>query len=153
MSENVFGGARVRRWFKKGGAGRRRDPPVPLSEGDDVNRALAHLDLLEGSEGLGTRRFRVSEGQNTIGRSPDCDISLPDPAISRVHAVLIADEHSIVIEHHSQTNETFVNGAVVRDRQALGHGDRVQLGDRVLLQLDAPALKAELLGFSPGAKP
>lgn len=155
----------MRRWFKKGGDGRDPSrsgvPPTPVAppggEGEldktamvnrtevvkAVHRALAHLDLLEGPDSLGTRRFRVSEGQNTVGRSPDCDISLPDPAISRVHAVLIADEHGIVLEHHSQTNETYVNGAIVRDRQVLAHGDQVQLADRVVLQLEAPSLKAE----------
>ncbi len=161
----------MRRWFRKRGDGRGEqaerpgaasvpvDPPVAVSGGAGelektttvsrtevvraMHRAVAHLAVLEGPDDLGTRRFRVSEGQNTIGRSPDCDISLADPAISRVHAVLIADEHSIVLEHHSQTNETFVNGVTVRDRQALCHGDQLQFADRVVLQLEAPAMKTE----------
>lgn len=161
------------RWFRKRGDRRGQEaeranapgsavpaePPVVVSGGADEfeatavanrtevvrtpHRALAHLAVLEGPDDLGTRRFRVSKGQNTIGRSPDCDISLTDPAISRVHAVLIADEHSIVLEHHSQTNETFVNGVTVRDRQALCHGDQLQFADRVVLQLEAPAMKTE----------
>ncbi len=107
-----------------------------------VNRALAHLDVLEGP-GLDVQRFRVSDGQTTIGRSSDCDITLPDPAISRVHAVLIADDKSIEIEHRSQTNETFVNGVRVEFRQSLAHGDQIQLADRVVLQLEAPLVKAQ----------
>jgi len=103
---------------------------------------LAHVELVEGPAAATTRRFRVDEGQTTIGRSPDCDISLPDPAISRVHAVLIADAQGISIEHQSQTNETFVNGTEVTDRRQLAHGDQVQLADRVTLQIDAPTLKA-----------
>jgi len=135
-------------------------PPVPGTEAGEggaplertmmVNRTqvvkarppVAHLEMVDGPEAAGTRRFRVAGGQTTIGRSPDCDISLPDPAISRVHAVLIADAQSIAIEHHSQTNETFVNGSQVRERRELAHGDQIQLADRVILRLEAPTLTA-----------
>ncbi len=162
----------LRRWLKKRGergAEPRQDPPAPAPAGpppppvpgtegsaslDQTMRvdrtqvvktarpSIAYLDVIEGSEAVRKQRFRVASGQTTIGRSPDCDISLPDPAISRVHAVLVADQGSIAIEHHSQTNETFVNGSEVRGRRELSHGDQIQLADRVILQLEAPTLKA-----------
>ena len=68
------------------------------------------LVITEGPE-TGTI-FEVTPG-DIIGRSPACDIVLPDNAVSRNHARLIESEKGFVIEDLGSSNGTFVNGQMV----------------------------------------
>lgn len=71
-----------------------------------------------------------------IGRSSDNDISLPEPEVSRRHALLSLvpgpdGSLSVEIEDQGSTNGTYVNGKKVkssRGRMALHHGDVVRVG-------------------------
>lgn len=64
----------------------------------------------------------------TIGRLPDCELSLNHPTVSRIHAG-IKEEHGVFyIFHLSPSNSTTVNGALVEEKAALADGDVVQIG-------------------------
>src|SRR5438132_11277967 len=71
--------------------------------------------------------YTFTEGEVTIGRSPDCQIVLKDFGISRTHAKLIADTDGVRIQDLKSKNGTQVNGVPVVEAP-LKDGDRILLG-------------------------
>lgn len=71
--------------------------------------------------------FRVSQKVTTLGRSRDCDIVVPDPNVSRVHAEVRHEGLEYVLVDLGSTNGVEVNGRRVL-RHSLRDGDRVSLG-------------------------
>jgi hypothetical protein len=68
-----------------------------------------------------------------IGRSPECQITIEDPLISRKHArIAIGDEHAVVHDLGSR-NGVRVNGRLVKGEQALREGDRIRIGTQELV--------------------
>ena len=59
------------------------------------------------------------------------------------------DGERLLLVHCSRTNQSFVNGAPVTERAPLRDGDQIQLADRVVLRLEAPALRSDGT-FAPG---
>jgi class 3 adenylate cyclase len=107
--------------------------------GGRETRSPGHLTLLEGPSSLRGRRYPLSSGETSIGRTKDCQVSILERSVSRCHAILVAEGDALVLVHRSRTNGTFVNGEPVEDRQRVFDGDQIQLADRVVLRLDAPA--------------
>ena len=68
----------------------------------------------------------------TIGRAADNDLVLPDGRVSRHHARLTGRRGTIVYLDLGSTNGSRVNGAVVSEL-VLGEGDRIELGDSVIV--------------------
>jgi ABC transport system ATP-binding/permease protein len=75
-------------------------------------------------------RVVILEPGATIGRE-GCEIVLPDPEVSRRHAVLRDAESGLLIEDLGSLNGTFVNGERIAAPVALQPGDTVQLGNTV----------------------
>ena len=71
--------------------------------------------------------FRVAQKVTTMGRSRDCDIVVPDPNVSRVHAEVRHEGLEYVLVDLGSTNGVEVNGRRVL-RHNLRDGDRVSLG-------------------------
>jgi len=96
----------------------------------------SHLLLEGGIDGWEQRRFWLRlDGPTVIGRHADCEVSLPEPGVSRRHAEILIDRGRWVIAHLSRVNPTLVNGRVVQSRAVLSDGDEIQLADRVTLRL------------------
>jgi pSer/pThr/pTyr-binding forkhead associated (FHA) protein len=72
-------------------------------------------------------RVNIANGVVTIGRLPDCTITLNDPNISRRHAEVHPGEAIVVVDLGS-TNGTKVNGLRISGRQVLADGDIISLG-------------------------
>jgi hypothetical protein len=73
------------------------------------------------------------EGPLTVGRSPDADLVLDDPRVSRRHArVSPAPAGSAVVEDLGSMNGTFVNHNEVTSPTAISPGDEVLVGVTVL---------------------
>jgi S-DNA-T family DNA segregation ATPase FtsK/SpoIIIE len=70
-------------------------------------------------------------GVVTIGRGQACDLVLPDPLVSRMHARVERGPDGTEVVDLGSTNGTYVNGRRVT-RCRLEHGDRLQLGGVVL---------------------
>jgi SARP family transcriptional regulator, regulator of embCAB operon len=66
----------------------------------------------------------------TIGRQ-GCDLVLPDPEVSRRHALVIETGAGPAIEDLASTNGTFVNDRRIDGTQVLRAGDRLRLGNTV----------------------
>jgi hypothetical protein len=73
----------------------------------------------------------------TIGRSPDNDVVVVDPLVSRHHLRLQARRGALILTDLESLNGSRVNGISVTE-VALGGGDRIQVGNTVLV-VDLPS--------------
>lgn len=89
----------------------------------------ARLNLLE--DGRPTREYVLDAEVVTIGRSPECDVVVADPGVSRRHAEVRRENGGYMLSDLGSTNGTRVNEATVGERQ-LEEGDRISIGGIVL---------------------
>ena len=71
--------------------------------------------------------FPLTETVTGIGRDADNMIQLPDPKVSKRHAVVHAHGHAWSIEDMNSTNGVTVNGVRVQ-KADLKDGDRIHIG-------------------------
>lgn len=76
------------------------------------------------------RTFAVPYGATTIGRSPDNDLVLTDPLVSKRHARLLVSDVAEIVDRGS-ANGTLVGDGHVQ-RAVVGPADVVRLGDTTL---------------------
>ncbi len=76
----------------------------------------------------GTRLATVVPGTAlVVGRSTECDITLPDPTVSRRHALIVLRVDRHVLLDDRSMNGTFLNGQRVQESE-LANGDMIELG-------------------------
>ena len=80
----------------------------------------------------GERSFELDAGALTIGRARDNDLVLADGRVSRHHGRLHSRHGALVYTDLESTNGSRVNGIRV-DEIVLGAGDRLEVGDTVLI--------------------
>lgn len=100
---------------------------------------MPRLDCYKDRERIITVKLRSES--ILIGRAAECDIALPAEAVSRQHArILIGAGGDYLIEDLS-TNGTRVNARVIERRALLAPGDRIYIGDYILIYQpdEAPA--------------
>ncbi|MFM6927872.1 MAG: FHA domain-containing protein [Bdellovibrio sp.] len=105
----------------------------------------------------------LSKDSFTIGRSLDCDLSLNDTHVSRVHLIVSRRSNQIWIEDKNSSNGTFVNGAKIEqgtpvnvvpaDRIQLGRSEFILVIDLETDELPQPEPVAILKVQVPAAKP
>jgi hypothetical protein len=100
-------------------------PPPP--------RALLRVTEPGGSE----REVRVEGAPLTLGRAPDNSLVIADRRVSRHHGRFQSRHGTLVYTDLGSTNGTRVNGIRV-DEIVLGAGDRIQLGDVVVVVEQLP---------------
>ena len=71
------------------------------------------------------------EGEIRIGRE-NCQVSLADGRISRLHAVVERRETSYYLRDNRSTNGTLLNGQTVDEETRLADGDKIFLGETVI---------------------
>jgi len=81
--------------------------------------------------------YRVS-GAMRVGRSPESDIVLADPSVSRNHALIDVLAGTLIVRDAGSTNGTLVNGERVA-RKVLHAGDTVAFGKTQLRVEDEQA--------------
>jgi len=74
---------------------------------------------------------RAGDHALRLGRSPDNDVILRDPATSGHHARLERRGDQFWIVDLGSTNGTLVNGEPVQEKQ-LNHGDRITIGQNAV---------------------
>ncbi len=131
---------------------------MPETTPPSAGQAAADLKALIAAERAGEQFLHARAGDGvqqifalpdkswraTIGRGGECDISLAwDPKVSRVHALLerVGGRWTFVDDGLSR-NGTFVDGARLIGRHTLKDGDRLCLGDTVLIYHDPAARDA-----------
>jgi DNA-binding CsgD family transcriptional regulator len=85
--------------------------------------------LVVTSDGPLRGRVLVVDGEEMVlGRRGGSDLELPDPHVSRAHAVIRRQSGAVWLEDLGSTGGTFVNDAQVTGARALKHGDTVRFG-------------------------
>jgi pSer/pThr/pTyr-binding forkhead associated (FHA) protein len=74
---------------------------------------------------------RASDSALRLGRSPDNDLILRDPATSGHHARVERRGDKFWIVDLGSTNGTLVNGEPIQEKE-LNHGDRITLGQNAV---------------------
>ncbi len=82
------------------------------------------LLLYENGQAVG--KFVINE-ELTIGRSPNNEVVLKEPRVSRRHAVLRHSGNQYMIIDNNSSNGTYVNGHPITE-QILRSGDKLQVG-------------------------
>ncbi len=97
----------------------------------------------------GPRRWALARRPLTIGRHPDCDVTIPGDEVSRNHAYIVPTPTGPLLIDCSRAG-TSVNGERMRAPWVLADGDEVRIGVSTLriLLAGAPQPEPEL---APGA--
>jgi DNA-binding winged helix-turn-helix (wHTH) protein len=76
------------------------------------------------------RTFVLLEGENIIGRDPQCGVWLDSSGVSRQHACVHINNSTLhaSLEDLESTNGTFLRGSRVTAREALTDNDLIQVG-------------------------
>jgi pSer/pThr/pTyr-binding forkhead associated (FHA) protein len=127
----------------------RRSPPP--GAGDDDNgrtrvRAALPKFVMRGVSGPTFGKTFGVVGTNTLGRSAECDISIPTDEISRHHAKLQVVPDGVMVEDLGSANGTFINNTRVHGGTLMKPGDELRL-DTVRFMLMSPEQ------MQPGAPP
>ena len=74
----------------------------------------------------------------TVGREASCDVMIPDPSVSSMHASIAFTGGAAVVSDHASRNGTSVNNRPVRGERTLEDGDLITFG-RYSFQYFRPA--------------
>lgn len=86
------------------------------------------------------RRFTVTESGIRLGRSSSCEISIPDPSLSRNQCLFEFRDGTVFVTDLASANGTDVNGeSLGTASRELKLGDRVSAGDSVLVLVESGA--------------
>ena len=84
----------------------------------------------------GDLRLPLAAGASLVGRSPECDIVLRDPSISRRHARLVVADDGVMLTDLNSTAGILVNGQRIVGSVSVSAGDAITFGSMVF-ELDA----------------
>jgi pSer/pThr/pTyr-binding forkhead associated (FHA) protein len=84
----------------------------------------------------------MSKERYTIGRLPDNDVRIDNPAVSGHHSLIINILNDSFLEDLNSTNGTYVNGKLIK-KHALQHGDVITVGHHQLRFSDQQANQTE----------
>jgi pSer/pThr/pTyr-binding forkhead associated (FHA) protein len=86
--------------------------------------------------------YNMSKERYTIGRLPDNDVRIDNPAVSGHHSLIINILNDSFLEDLNSTNGTYVNGKLIK-KHALQHGDVITIGHHQLRFSDQHADETE----------
>jgi pSer/pThr/pTyr-binding forkhead associated (FHA) protein len=86
--------------------------------------------------------YNMSKERYTIGRLPDNDVRIDNPAVSGHHSLIINILNDSFLEDLNSTNGTYVNGKLIK-KHALQHGDVITIGHHQLRFADEQTGDAE----------
>lgn len=87
--------------------------------------------LILSLDGQVLAEYNMNKERYTIGRLPDNDIRIDNPAVSGHHSQIINILNDSFLEDLNSTNGTYVNGKLIK-KHALQHGDVVTVGHHQL---------------------
>ena len=98
--------------------------------------------LILSLDGQVMAEYNMNKERYTIGRLPDNDIRIDNPAVSGHHSLIINILNDSFLEDLNSTNGTYVNGKLIK-KHALQHGDVVTVGHHQLRFVDTQSSDAE----------
>ena len=98
--------------------------------------------LILSLDGSVMAEYNMNKERYTIGRLPDNDIRIDNPAVSGHHSLIINILNDSFLEDLNSTNGTYVNGKLIK-KHALQHGDVVTVGHHQLRFVDTQSADGE----------
>jgi len=98
--------------------------------------------LILSLEGQVMAEYNMNRERYTIGRLPDNDVRIDNPAVSGHHSLIINILNDSFLEDLNSTNGTYVNGKLIK-KHALQHGDQITIGHHTLRFIEQQAEEAE----------
>lgn len=98
--------------------------------------------LILSLDGQVMAEYNMNKERYTVGRLPDNDIRIDNPAVSGHHSLVINILNDSFLEDLNSTNGTYVNGKLIK-KHALQHGDVVTVGHHQLRFVDTQSLDSE----------
>jgi hypothetical protein len=86
--------------------------------------------------------YNMTKERYTVGRLPDNDVRIDNPAVSGHHSLIINILNDSFLEDLNSTNGTYVNGKLIK-KHALQHGDVITIGHHQLRFTDQEVPEAE----------
>jgi pSer/pThr/pTyr-binding forkhead associated (FHA) protein len=86
--------------------------------------------------------YNMTKERYTIGRLPDNDVRIDNPAVSGHHSLIINILNDSFLEDLNSTNGTYVNGKLIK-KHALQHSDVITIGHHQLRFADQQASDTE----------
>ena len=83
--------------------------------------------LMLSLDGSVLAEYNMNKERYTIGRLPDNDIRIDNPAVSGHHSLIINILNDSFLEDLNSTNGTYVNGKLIK-KHAMQHGDVITVG-------------------------
>jgi hypothetical protein len=106
-------------------------PHTPQRARKGRRGAVGRLVVMQPKERKGAA-FPVT-GEITIGRAPNCTISIPDDTfVSQLHARLYQGDDGTWVEDLGSTNGSWLNGAKLVGSLPIAPGDRLQIGSTLM---------------------
>ena len=94
--------------------------------------------LILSLDGQVLAEYNMSKERYTVGRLPDNDIRIDNPAVSGHHSLIINILNDSFLEDLNSTNGTYVNGKLIK-KHALQNGDVITVGHHQLRFVDQRA--------------
>ncbi|MFC4314809.1 FHA domain-containing protein [Steroidobacter flavus] len=98
--------------------------------------------LILSLDGQVMAEYNMNKERYTVGRLPDNDIRIDNPAVSGHHSLVINILNDSFLEDLNSTNGTYVNGKLIK-KHALQHGDVVTVGHHQLRFVDTQSSDSE----------
>jgi len=99
---------------------------IPSPDSESSSGVFPSLVLVQGNE---QRSLVLDHSPFTVGRKIDKDLVIPDPRVSRDHALISSEDGALWVQDQASKHGTFVNGERVQ-RRKLERNDRVEFGVR-----------------------
>lgn len=96
------------------------------------------------------QKFTIEKEETIIGRDPACDVVVSFPEVSRRHARLYYSGSALALEDLGSTNGTFVRGQRLVSPLMVVPGDRLSLGEHVVLRLESHLKEPAAPGLAGG---
>lgn len=90
----------------------KQKPACLLAVGGDLNGSIFNLEM----------------GETTVGRNPDCTISLDFHGVSRRHFSINVEESQVTVTDLGSSNGTYLNNQKLTEETQLKRGDVVKIG-------------------------
>jgi hypothetical protein len=108
---------------------------------------MAYLRLYKG-QAL-QRQWKIESNLISIGRSEANNIVLPSTGVSKYHAIIVRDAHSLTVIDQNSANGIFVNDVKVHKRK-LQYWDEIQIFEYVIRYMASARLPGEQEGVDLG---
>ncbi len=94
--------------------------------------------LILSLDGQVLAEYNMTKERYTVGRLPDNDVRIDNPAVSGHHSLIINILNDSFLEDLNSTNGTYVNGRLIK-KHALQHGDVITIGQHQIKFADENA--------------